>query len=684
MPPRRKLAELSGLKWATGSAVEALLNRLDAQGMLVEGFGGKSRRTSRRAVHADLKFETEYGTAIQDLRFETTDGNFIDLPCIDPFAYLNWLAHFSEAFSDLLASMCHRFPPSPASPWNVVWYLDEFSPGNLLATDNSRKAWIFYWSFLEVPPLLRQREIGWFYAGVIRTKHANMIKGGLSGVFKTMMHRWFGGPTVNMPSTGFSVHVNGSSHLLFGKMRALIGDEAALKAIWKNKGASGIKPCILCCNLVSSRSGLAPLVSDVLVDLNCTDLTLLVPHSDATIWESIDKLGRSCAPSKAKLEHLETILGFSSDPAGVLHDRMLRRFLHPATSTYYDWCHVFVAGGICQWEMWDFMAVLSSLGVKWTDIEEYHQSFCWPSHVANVPKNVWNRAREASAKSAKVIKMGASEMLSSYSIFRKFVGDVLEGVNAFLPERRSLQALFCVLDGLASHPKPCDADALHSSIVEYLNVRQIAYPDSAKPKHHFALHIAPALRDLSELLGCWVHERKHKTAKKFGTTSAHLKRWEDSVLTDLLNGQLEDLSKESDLHAGVYLRGTVDCTEQLSSSFPLERSINMSRAASCKGVRTERGDMVFVLQAGVVSVARVRCFLHTLPSNEFFCIVDQFSLVAGQSDVYESTGCGAKLVPLNCMVAAGIWSDTLDPSGVLVLDPPVVAWGVKCGRFTKA
>ena len=38
--------------------------------------------------------------------------------------------------------------------------------------------------------------------------------------------------------------------------------------------------------------------------------------------------------------------------------------------------------------------------------------------------------------------MGASEMLSSHSIFRKFVGDVLEGVNAFLPERRSLQALF--------------------------------------------------------------------------------------------------------------------------------------------------------------------------------------------------------------------------------------------------
>lgn len=683
MAPRRKLSELSGLKWASGSAVEALLHRLDEQGSLAESFGGKSRRTLRRAVEADIGLVTEFGKVIQFLKLEAETGGYITVPFVHPFAYLNWLAHFSDEFANLLLQVHQTTPSSPSSPWRVVWYLDEFSPGNLLAVDNSRKAWGCYYSFLEFPQTLRQREIGWLLAGVVRAVHTHKIKGGVSAVFRGMMDQWFG-ESLNMQTTGFSVRVRGRSILVFAKLAATLADESALKHLWMCKGASGTKCCIKCLNLVSCRSTLAQHAPTELVDFACTDIAALVPNTDATIYAAIDELNRNRDLSKTKLEELETILGFSANRAGVLHDIRLRKFIHPAESTIYDWCHIFVANGICQWEMWKFVYELRNCGVKWSDIEEYHCHFNWPSHISDAPTQVWNEARESSSRSAGIIKMGASEFLSSYAIFRRFATEIFEGTANLEQECRSMNALLHAVDGLASHPKPSDADNLHRAIVAYIEAQKVAWPDNLKPKHHQALHVSSSVVQLGELLSCWVLERKHKSAKKYGTTSSQLGKWEVSVLTDLLNAQLEDFSKESDLASGVGIKGGVDATRELQHLFPAEASIIVARSAVCEGVRAARGDVAFVSsQAGVVEVARIRAFVQTPSSGKFYALVDPMRLVAGSSDVYSLVQTSCRVVYLQCILATAIWSDTMHDAGVVVIDPPIVAWGVALGRLAK-
>ena len=65
------------------------------------------------------------------------------------------------------------------------------------------------------------------------------------------------------PTTAGNVHNFLEPGLLMGNDRlrarfhACIADEAALKASWSVKGASGTRPCILCRNIVS-RTDLSP------------------------------------------------------------------------------------------------------------------------------------------------------------------------------------------------------------------------------------------------------------------------------------------------------------------------------------------------------------------------------------------------------------------------------------------
>ena len=66
-------------------------------------------------------------------------------------------------FKDLVSATLLTHP----LPWHVVLYVDELVPGNVLRPDNSRKSYIWYWSFMEFESHLRQ-EFVWLVAGVLR------------------------------------------------------------------------------------------------------------------------------------------------------------------------------------------------------------------------------------------------------------------------------------------------------------------------------------------------------------------------------------------------------------------------------------------------------------------------------------------------------------------------------------
>ncbi len=118
------------------------------------------------------------------------------------------------------------------------------------------------------------------------------------------------------------------SVLIWAKLGTILADEAALKAFWGVKGAAGNKPCLCCGNVVSARSGLAESSGGVLVPHTCTDFSLVVPHTDESLWEYAERVAQPM-PKMAR-ERLGTSLGISQHPNSVLLDRSLWTFVKPS------------------------------------------------------------------------------------------------------------------------------------------------------------------------------------------------------------------------------------------------------------------------------------------------------------------------------------------------------------------
>ena len=148
MSKRPRLAELVGTKCVTGSALSAILSKINERGL--ESTLSTSRRSLGRALGKELDTKTTYGPVFTtvDLPLQNGRESFV-WEVTDPAALLNWLCTYSQCFSDELLQRLHRHPCTRHQPWNIVIYCDEAVPGNLLSLDHSRKSYCFYWQFHE-------------------------------------------------------------------------------------------------------------------------------------------------------------------------------------------------------------------------------------------------------------------------------------------------------------------------------------------------------------------------------------------------------------------------------------------------------------------------------------------------------------------------------------------------------
>ena len=150
---RATWASLVGIVGVAESALSMLLRRLRAEGLLCEEAGGIDRRQLARDLETSLQRPTAYGVPIQPIALQTFAGEF-EWHSVNPFAMLNHLAREVPAFGNMLQERLKTHPCSPDKPWEIIYYCDETSAGNMLHIDSSRMAWLFYWSFKQLGPLL--------------------------------------------------------------------------------------------------------------------------------------------------------------------------------------------------------------------------------------------------------------------------------------------------------------------------------------------------------------------------------------------------------------------------------------------------------------------------------------------------------------------------------------------------
>lgn len=150
-------------------------------------------------------------------------------------------------------------------------------------------------------------------------------------------------------------------------------------------------------------------------------------HDDATLWECADRLEEAVGNTgQLEFAKLERALGLNYNPNAVLHNKALRQFVKPISTTMYYPLHVWLVNGIANWDIHNSLAHAKVVfGVGSPELHQYMSVWHWPSNVAHPPKNALGTGREKA--SSDHFKGGASEILSLYPVLRHFV------VNIILP-----------------------------------------------------------------------------------------------------------------------------------------------------------------------------------------------------------------------------------------------------------
>jgi len=123
-----------------------------------------------------------------------------------------------------------------------------------------------------------------------------------------------------------------------------LADEKALKQIWNCFGASGVRCCPLCSNVVNKRTHLRDV--DRVVSITCVDVSCLQLHTPETLRNVLQRLAAAQIDGRsgAAYQKLEKLNGWHWHPASLLASPTLG--LHGVNQIMFDWNHVYLAKGI--------------------------------------------------------------------------------------------------------------------------------------------------------------------------------------------------------------------------------------------------------------------------------------------------------------------------------------------------
>lgn len=226
----------------------------------------------------------EFANVRSDVRVPAVDGSMLTWTVADLGKLLAFLSSECSTFRD---AMRDAIRDVGAEPLRATIYLDEITPGNLLRPDNARKVWSIYVGLQEFGRYRLSREEWWLPLGVLRSSMAAKAQGGVSGCLRQLL-RSILLPPAALPTVGVTLLLPAPT-LARVNVATVLGDEAALKGIWSVKGASGIRFCMFCANLVSKASNVAADDLD-LVDASCSDPARFQHTTDEDLWRAFDRL----------------------------------------------------------------------------------------------------------------------------------------------------------------------------------------------------------------------------------------------------------------------------------------------------------------------------------------------------------------------------------------------------------
>jgi len=462
-------------------------------------------------------------------------------------------------FNSLMTKVLRPSQSEPIEELKIVVYLDEVTPGDPIRPANLKKFYAWYMSFVNLHRHSLHKVEAWFVIAVARTSVLKAIDGGVSCATRHLLKLFTDGPLALL--SGFTANLSGTPTLIRGTVTNILGDEPALKAVWSNKGAAGIKTCICCVNVIKrpaeERSDVA---DDVFVDVSCTEWDKVVLATTQEIWAQVDVINdayRDLAEGKItknSFEELETASGFAVCPQGVLSDVDLRGFVGPVETTTFDWFHTWLQGGIAAVEIYNFLyEVKRKHKLGYASLQTLATAdWRWPStHDPTKLNVVFTPARESASKDS--WKASASETLTVYPLIRYFAQNIVSKLGGLDEEVESLLACFRVVDYfmLAKRQQWTTLECVLAAYQKHLVAFIKAYGrEHCKPKHHYGWHCIVKTFGSKILLDAFVTERKHQEVKAYATHHKASKGFERTVLGSVMLEQTRIL-RDASFHDGL-------------------------------------------------------------------------------------------------------------------------------------
>ena len=629
------LARLGRKAYISQSGLATLLTELKAIGGLP---AVTSRSSIKRSRDREADRVTRYGNVMQELRIDV-NGDAVAFDYVHPIAFLEYAAGHCDAFSKELEQCVDDDPPSWDSPWDIIVYSDEVTPGDAKKARNHKRLEAVYWSFKQFGQARLSSEHLWFILAAIRSETIrDEVEGGMSTIFKHLLALFHNSAT-DIRHGVFITTKSGRRVLFFAKISIMVSDAAALQMVLGVKGTSGNLLCLNCrnCSPHKPKNGVVLHEADTsgfLVPSTETDLSRFIPQTDDTLFAAVDLLAaRRPLMGNTAFERLESDLGVNHIPAGLLLCPFMRQRIQPISMVMWDWMHCYFASGIFQVQVTLLLLVMRRHGFRAHAVHEFMEDIVFPSHLGGSSPSAPGRLAFFNYDYAGGFNCQASEGLTLYSPFRMFLlsnvfphtvaGDLRVAILAYIK-------LCVVLDMLVGFLQPGDAYEFARAIAAHLDAFQLAHgTDEWVPKFHLVSHLPELLLRFGMLFACFVHERKHKALKKFANNLDNVCRaWERSIMQDALYSQLHSLADDDEISKDAPClykprRPPLHILELVRDTFNLDLAtpVNASHtAAYAPGAKCSNADVVVMeLAEGGCAIGEVICHVEVL--GEYMTIV---------------------------------------------------------------
>ena len=377
-------------------------------------------------------------------------------------------------------------------------------------------------SFEEFAPYLWISEV-WFSPLLLRSTKMKRLQGQWSHVLSRITNLVLFNVESGLQGPKLALSIHGEHFNLFAKLRFVMtdGDGFAQGLSWK--GASSLKPCLVCWNVqMLTRDSEPPHV--------CVNAVKgFLRSTDAGTFGVVDELlvcrrrVENKMMTKTRFELLEKQAGFRAEPLSFLANTALRPHYSFPGLVFWDWFHIFLQDGILNVELGAFLTACKAFKVAEAAVGQiisWSIAMQWqfPSQSEKTISDLPSLIKEmCQGKTDITIRCGASQLLTAFPVLRHYIDTEILPDERLSVHRASLRLAFDMVSALHEckhgvRTKESLADSLSVLWPRWLKGYKRCYQDTyVKPTFHWASHLPRQFLELfADML---VVERMNKRAK---------------------------------------------------------------------------------------------------------------------------------------------------------------------------